>query len=64
MAIPRARRQINSPGYSAPHKFELLDFSEKPAIEVKNTIGKLQLTSYMENLYYILLAVTGNNRLA
>ncbi len=39
-------------------------FSGVTAIEMKKTMRKLKLTKYMENLYYILFAVTGNNHLA
>ena len=34
-------------------------FSEATAIDVKKAMRKLKLTKYMENLYYILFAVTG-----
>ena len=40
-------------------KYELSVFNEVTAIDVKKTIRKLKLTKYMENFYYILFTVTG-----
>ena len=40
-------------------KYELPVFNEVTAIDVKKAIRKLKLTKYMENFYYILFTVTG-----
>ena len=40
-------------------KYELPLFNEVTAIDVKKAIRKLKLTKYMENFYYILFTVTG-----
>ena len=40
-------------------KYELPVFSEASAVDVKKAMRKLKLTKYIENFYYILFAVTG-----
>ncbi len=49
----------NPPEIQHRSKFELFIFSEVTAIDVKKTTRKPELTKFIDNLYFILVAVVG-----